>query len=217
MISQDTKQLTSGPRWLAYGVVALAALASTAALTAKAAPTALVASNESVWYAVRASGIVAYLLLAASTVWGVVLSSKIVKDWVPAAVALDLHNSLSWLAIGLSILHAGLLLASSYFDYSLINLLIPFTGPFKPFWVGLGIVGVYLLLGTSLTFYATKWIGYKVFRLIHLLTYVAFMVALSHSVVAGTDTAALAPVYIATMLVVLFVTAYRVLALRAGV
>ena len=215
MVSTDTKQLSRGRRWLAYLGAAALALGVTAALTARSAPTLLTLTDETVWYAIRASGVVAYLLLAASTVWGVVLSSKIVKNWVPAAVSLDLHNYLSWLAIGLSILHAVLLLFSSYFDYSLVNLLVPFTGPFEPFWVGLGIVGVYLMVATSATFYVTQRIGYKAFRRIHLLTYGAFVAVLLHSIVAGTDKAAMAPVYIATGLVVLFLTAYRVLSLRA--
>jgi predicted ferric reductase len=211
MVSTNTKQFPRGLRWLAYLGMATLALAVTAVLTARSAPSLLALNNETVWYAIRASGVVAYLLLAASTVWGVMLSSKIVKHWVPAAVSLDLHTYLSWLAIGLSILHAVLLLFSSYFDYSLINLFVPFTGPFEPFWIGLGIVGVYLMVATSATFYMTQRIGYKAFRRIHLLTYVAFVAVLLHSIVAGTDKAAMAPVYIATALVVVFFTAYRVL------
>ena len=32
-------------------------------------------NNETIWYLVRSSGTVAYLLLAASTIWGLVISS----------------------------------------------------------------------------------------------------------------------------------------------
>ena len=66
-------------------------------------------SDELIWYLIRSSGIVAFLLLTASTAWGILLSSKIVKEWVPAAVALELHNYVSWTALGLSIYHAYLL------------------------------------------------------------------------------------------------------------
>jgi len=197
---------------LVLGVVALASIF----ITARMAPDALTVSNETIWYAIRSSGNVAYLLLAASTIWGVMLSSKVVKQWVPGAVALDLHNYLSWLAIGLSLLHAVLLLASSYFDYSLINLFVPFTGPFKPFWVGLGIIGLYLMVLTTVTFYLVERIGYRAFHRIHIATYVAFVASLLHSIVAGTDTPAMAPVYLATGLVVLFFTAYRVLSMDSS-
>ncbi|MFZ2489374.1 MAG: ferric reductase-like transmembrane domain-containing protein [Anaerolineae bacterium] len=211
-----TKSLPSGLRWLAYLAVMMLTLAATLLLTVRMAPQVATLDNETIWYAIRSSGNVAYLLLAASTVWGILLSSKIVKQWVPAAVALDLHNYLSWLAIGLTILHAALLLASSYFNYSLLNLLVPFTGPFKPFWVGLGIIGLYLMIVTTVTFYATERIGYKTFHRLHTLTYVAFVASLLHSIVSGTDTAAMMPVYLATGLVVLFFTAYRLLSLPTG-
>lgn len=212
----ETKSLPRGVRWVTYLVMMALVLAASALLTVRMAPQVATLDNETIWYAIRSSGNVAYLLLAASAVWGILLSSKIVKQWVPAAVALDLHNYLSWLAIGLTILHAALLLASSYFNYSLLNLLVPFTGPFKPFWVGLGIIGLYLMIITTVTFYAAEQIGYKTFHRLHILTYVAFVASLLHSIVSGTDTAAMMPVYLATGLVVLFFTAYRVLALPAG-
>lgn len=216
MVSTHTNALPRTLRWLAYLVTAGVALAVTAILAARMAPGVLSLTNETIWYAIRASGIVAFLFLTASTAWGVMLSSKIVKEWVPAGVTLDLHNYLSWMAIGLAILHAGLLLVSSYFDYSLINLLVPFTGPYKPFWVGLGVIAVYLMVLTSATFYMTQRIGYRAFKRIHILTYGAFVAVLLHSIVSGSDGSAMAPVYIACGLVVLFFTAYRLLSRRAA-
>ena len=214
--TSPSSHLSRSARWGAYALVIALMMAASAWLAVRMAPGVLTVSNETIWYAIRSSGNVAYLLLAASTVWGIMLSSKIVKHWVPAAVALDLHNYLSWLAIGLAMFHAALLLASSYFDYSLLNLFVPFTGPFKPFWVGLGIIGLYLMILTTATFYLVERIGYRAFRRIHVLTYIAFVGSLLHSIVAGTDTSAMAPVYLATGLVVVFFTAYRLLSLRAA-
>ena len=209
----SSSSLSRPLRWVAYTLVMALLIAASAWLTARMAPDVLTVSNETIWYAIRASGNVAYLLLAASTVWGIMLSSKILKRWIPTAVALDLHNYLSWLAIGLSALHAALLLASSYFDYHLLNLFVPFTGPFKPFWVGLGIIGLYLMILTTVTFYLIERIGYTAFHRIHALAYLAFVGSLLHSIVAGTDTPAMAPVYLATGLMVLFVTTYRILSM----
>ena len=80
--------------------------------------------------------------------------------------------------------------------------------------VGLGIIGLYLMIITSATFYTIRRTGMKNFRRIHYLTYVAFIVALAHSVVAGTDTAAMAAVYGVTGLMVAFLTIYRLAAVR---
>ncbi len=168
-------------------------------------------SNETIWYLVRASGVVAYLFLAASTIWGLLLTSRLLKDAVPAPLSLAMHNYLSWNAIGLTVIHAVLLLFSSHLDYTVLNLLIPFTGPYNPGWVGAGIIGLYLMILTSVTFYMLRRIGQKAFRAIHYLSYAAFTLSLLHGWFAGTDTAALETVYLVTGLGVFFLTAYRVL------
>ncbi|MCA9972669.1 MAG: ferric reductase-like transmembrane domain-containing protein, partial [Anaerolineales bacterium] len=169
-----------------------------------------------IWYLVRSSGTVAYLFLAASTIWGLILSSKFLKDVVPGPLSLAMHNYLSWNAIGLTLLHAVLLLFTGYMDYTLLNLIIPFTGPFSPFWMGIGIIALYLMILTTLTFYVRRRISYKAFHAVHYLTYAAFVMALLHSWFAGTDTPALEIVYLASGLVVFFLTVYRLLAALNG-
>lgn len=213
-LDQSGRPVPSVWRWAGYLTAAAAILMLAVVLTAIIAPASLALSNETVWYAIRASGIVSYLFLAASTIWGLLLTSKAVKDAVPAAVALDLHNYLSWVAIGVTVLHAVLLLFSDFFAYRLVNLFIPFTGPFEPFWVGLGIIGLYLMAITSASFYAIRRTGMKTFRRIHYLTYAAFLLALVHSVVAGTDTAAMAAAYWLTGLTIALLTLYRIVAHR---
>jgi len=173
-------------------------------------------NDETIWYLVRASGTVAYLFMAASTIWGLVISSKFLKEIVPGPLALAMHNYLSWNAISLTIFHAVLLLFSGFMEYTVLNLLVPFTGPFSPFWVGLGIIGLYLAILTTLTFYIRGRIGYRTFHLLHYLTYGAFVLSLLHSWFAGTDTAALQAMYLGTGLLVFFLTVYRVLAAVNG-
>jgi len=202
-------------RWLGYLGAAALILILTAVLTGSVAPAALALSNETVWYAIRASGVIAYLFLAASTIWGLLLTTKAAKAWLPAAVALDLHNYLSWVAIGLTALHAVLLLFSDFFTYRVVDLLIPFIGPFEPLWVGLGVIGLYLMVATSLSFSFIRQLGHKSFRQIHYLTYAAFLLALLHSVVAGTDTVAMTGVYLVSGLGVALLTVYRLMAVRA--
>ncbi len=173
-------------------------------------------NDETIWYLVRSSGTVAYLFLAASTIWGLIVSSKLLKDIVPGQLSLAMHNYLSWNAIALTALHAILLLFSGFMDYSVINLFIPFTGPYSPFWVGIGIIGMYLMVITTLTFYIRSRITYKTFHAIHYLAYIGFVTALLHSWFAGTDTQALEIVYLVTGLLVFFLTAYRVLTALGG-
>jgi hypothetical protein len=113
---------------------------------------ALALTEKTPWYFTRSAGTVAYLLLASSTIWGLLLSTKLLKDHIPAALSLAMHNILSWLAVVLTSLHALALLWDSYYSYSLADLTVPFIGPYKPGWVGLGIIGFYLMFLTSLSF-----------------------------------------------------------------
>lgn len=168
-------------------------------------------NNETIWYLVRSSGTVAYLFLAASTIWGLIISSRFLKAVIPGQLILAMHNYLSWTAIGLTVMHAVLLLFTSFMDYSALNLVVPFTGPYRPFWVGIGIIGLYLMILTTLTFYIRNRIGYRTFHIIHYLTYAVFVMSLVHSWFSGTDTPALEIMYLASGLLVFFLTIVRIL------
>jgi hypothetical protein len=56
------------------------------------------------WFVSRAAAVVGYVLLWASTAWGVLISSKAVKELVPGPLAFTLHNVTAWLALGFSTL-----------------------------------------------------------------------------------------------------------------
>src|SRR5690348_13049573 len=43
------------------------------------------------WHLVRAAGMASYALIGSSTVWGIFLSSRFIKDWSPSPVTLLLH------------------------------------------------------------------------------------------------------------------------------
>src|SRR4051794_15293765 len=99
--------------------------------------------DQTAWYLTRSVAIVAYLVITGSVVWGLALSTKAVKSLVSAPLAMALHSVLSWLGVGLGGLHAVLLLLDHYYSYNLSTILIPFAGPYRPFWVGLGTISLY--------------------------------------------------------------------------
>jgi len=170
------------------------------------------ASEKLSWYLTRSSGTVAYIVLSASTLWGLLLSSKLIKELVPAPVALAMHNALSWIALGLAFFHAFVLLFDNYYTYTVSNLLIPFTGPYQPLWVGVGTLGFYLMLLLSATFYMRRWIGAKRWRQLHYLTFAGYAMITLHGWLAGTDSAVFAWLYGTSALTVIFLTLYRIVA-----
>lgn len=173
-------------------------------------------TKKTPWYFTRSAGSVAYLLLAGSTIWGLLLSSKIIKEAIPAPLALEMHKSLSWLAIGLSGLHGLALLFDNYYTYTPADLTIPFIGPYRPGWVGLGIIGLYLMVVVSASFSFRKQLGQKRWRQLHTLTFVAYLFATIHGIMAGSDSSQplLQVLYWGSGLVVLFLTNYRLVTMQ---
>jgi predicted ferric reductase len=169
-------------------------------------------TTQTMWYITRAAGIISYLLVWLSTGWGLAVSNKILDPVLHRAFTFDFHEFLSLLAIGFIGLHIAVLLADQYLPFSVAQILVPFSAPYRPVWVGVGQIGLYLTLLVSLTFYTRKQIGQKTFRVIHLLSYLAFIGAALHGLFAGTDSPlpTVQAMYIVTTLSVVFLTAYRI-------
>lgn len=172
-------------------------------------------SGHMTWYMTRASGIIAYLLLWLSTVWGLAVSSKLFDKLAPRAFTFDAHEYLSLLALGFTFVHVIVLLWEIYMPFSVVQLLVPFVSDYRPFWVGIGIIGTYLSVLVTVTFYMRRWIGTRAFRVIHYLSFAGFLGVLLHSWFAGTDTGLTATqlMYWFTGFSVVFMTVYW-LALR---
>ena len=170
-------------------------------------------SGKLPWHLSRSAGTVAYLLLLGSTVWGLLLSSKIIKEAVPAVLSLAMHNILSWLALVFTGLHALVLLLDNYFTYTVADLTIPFIGPYRPGWVGLGIIAFYTMALVTTSFSFRKRMGQKRWRNLHYLSFAVFILATVHGIGAGTDSSKMGMqvIYLGSGLLVFFLTNFRLL------
>lgn len=139
------------------------------------------------WQFIRSSGITAYILFTVSTLWGLALSSKIVKDWSPGTLSMLLHTTVSWLGVGFAALHAFILLFDAYVPYRPIELVIPFIGPYRPLAVGLGTLSFWIILLVSLSFAFKKRLGHRRWKLLHYTSYAGFFMVTVHALFAGAD------------------------------
>ena len=170
------------------------------------------------WNLSRSSSVVGYILLTGSIVWGLLLSTRISKEVTPPPLALAIHRFVSWMALGLGGLHGFLLLFDSYFSFRLVNLLVPFTGPYMPGAVGLGVIGMYLMWVTSASYSWRSWLGQKNWRRLHFLTFAAYALITAHGLMAGTDSsyAGMRVIYLGSVATVLFLTNYWLLVGRTA-
>lgn len=169
--------------------------------------------GEGYWYLSRVSGFVAYLLLWASMMMGLVITDRLARLWPGGPAAYDLHQYFSIIGIAFTLFHMLILLGSKYIGYSLVQLLVPFTGAqYRPLWIGIGQLSFYLALVVTFTFYARSWFGPKGWRRLHYLSFAFFLFALLHSAYSGTDTTSFwaGPLYWVTGGATLFFSVYRI-------
>lgn len=144
-------------------------------------------SVQALWYVTRAAGLTAYLLLWLSTIWGLLVSTKIFDGVLGRLYTYDFHQFLSLLAIGFTFAHVAVLLGDRYLPFSVAQILIPFASTYRPFWTGVGTIAFYLVLLVTVTFYLRKQIGVERFRAIHVLSLLGYFGATVHGLLAGTD------------------------------
>lgn len=167
-------------------------------------------STQIWWYVTRSAGIIAYLLLWFSMVWGLVVPTKLLKPVLGPTFTVDFHEFISLLAIGFTLLHVFVLTIDRFLPYTVWQILIPFLSPYRPFWVGMGVIAFYITLLVTITFYLRGKIGMKSFRSIHILSLLGYLGVTLHGLYAGTDAplVAMQLLYKGTALVVIFLTVY---------
>jgi sulfoxide reductase heme-binding subunit YedZ len=139
------------------------------------------------WYVARAGGTLAYLLLTSSVVVGLLLSGKAHGKRWPRFALEDVHRFLGLLAGIFIVVHGGALLLDGYMPFSLAQLLVPGTAPYRPLAVSLGVVAAELLAALALTNRYRARLSYGFWRRAHHLNFAVWVLALAHGLTAGTD------------------------------
>lgn len=170
------------------------------------------------WYVTRISALLAYLALSASTIYGLLLSTKILDRVTHRPISFTLHQDLAGIGVALALVHAAVLMIDRSVPYTPAEVVVPFIGPYRPLWVGLGQLALGLSLLVLLSFYVRKRIGTRAWRTVHYLSFLAFIGATVHGLMAGSDTGAdwVYLGYLALSAVVTFLTTYRIVLAVTG-
>jgi sulfoxide reductase heme-binding subunit YedZ len=135
------------------------------------------------WLMSRASGIVALGLITASVGLGLSMSTKLLRGRNIAG----LHEQLSLAGLVAIVVHGVTLLGDPWLNPGVSGIAVPFTMGYRTAFTGLGIIGGYLAAALGLSFYIRRRIGAKLWRKLHRFTPVAYVLALVHTIGAGTD------------------------------
>lgn len=168
-------------------------------------------SSQLWWYVARSTGLVASALLAASVIWGLLLSTRLLERRPSPKWLLDLHRYLGGLAVIFTGFHLVGLVADTYVHFDLVSLFVPMASEWQPGPVAWGIVAFYGLIAVEVTSLLMNRLPRRVWHGIHLTSYVVFWMVAIHGATAGTDAAS--PWYVGasvtSIALVLVLTLYR--------
>jgi len=147
----------------------------------------IVASFTADWYAARAAGVVAYLLLSSSVALGLLLAGKERLDRWPRFALEDVHRFAGLLAGWFIGLHVLAIAIDSQAHIGLAETVIPFSAHYRPLWTGLGVVAAELLVALAVSNHYRKRLSHLVWRRLHYLNFGVWLAATGHGLGAGTD------------------------------
>jgi methionine sulfoxide reductase heme-binding subunit len=146
-----------------------------------------ITSSTALWYASRATGVVALLLLTAVMVLGILVNRQGRLPGLPRFGATSLHRSVSLLAAVFVAVHVATAIADPFVSIGIVASVVPFVSHYEAFWLGLGAVSLDLMAALIVTSLLRGRIGRRTWRVVHWLAYLTWPVAFAHSIGSATD------------------------------
>ena len=139
------------------------------------------------WYLTRSSGIVAMVLAVTALFWGLMFSARATGHRLRPAWWLDLHN---WLG-GLTLVFTGVHVLASFADHNsgigLKQIFVAGQASYQTTAITFGVLATYAFAAVVLTSWPKLRFRRKTWRMIHLLSLPAAVLAGIHGYQVGTD------------------------------
>ena len=139
------------------------------------------------WLASRSAGIVALVAISLSVIFGLMMANGLPRRPGANKLLVSLHEASALAGLIALAVHGVTLLGDPFLHPTFKEIVVPFTIPFKPVYVGLGIIGGWIAAILGLTYYARKRIGPKLWRKVHRATIIAWVLSIIHTLGSGTD------------------------------
>src|SRR2546427_10686495 len=139
------------------------------------------------WYASRATGIVALLLLTAVLVLGILVNRQGRLPGLPRFAVTGLHRNLSLLAVAFIAVHVVTAVLDTYVSIPLISGVVPVASGYQRLWLGLGAISFDLMIAMIVTSLLRGRLNRILWRAIHLLAYLSWPVAFAPSIGSSKD------------------------------
>jgi len=150
--------------------------------------TTLALTGSPLWYASRAGGTVALLLLTATVLLGIISGGRARPRGLARFELGVLHRNLSLLTLVFLVVHVVTAVLDPFVHLGWAASVVPFGASYRPLWLGLGTAALDLLLAVAITSGLRRRLGVRRWKAVHWLAYAAWPFALFHGVGTGTDT-----------------------------
>ncbi len=147
--------------------------------------------TSAAWYLARGSGLTSLVLFSLVVALGIGSRSGRTLFGLPRFAVQAVHSTAALTAVGFLALHVVTLLFDPYAQLKLLDLVLPFTGAYRPFWLGLGTLALDLMLAVVVTSLLRDRLGPRAWKAVHWAAYAAWPVAVLHGLGTGTDASAL--------------------------
>jgi sulfoxide reductase heme-binding subunit YedZ len=139
------------------------------------------------WYAARAAGIAAYLILTVVVCLGMTMASKRpIRRW-PRFALEEVHRFGGLLVGSFVIIHVITIALDAYLPFSIPAIVVPFVARYRTLYTALGIVAAELLLALAVTNRYRDRLPYAFWRRAHYLNLAVWGAATIHGLGSGTD------------------------------
>ena len=142
------------------------------------------------WYVARASGLVAWAAMTGSVLWGVLLSTRVLRSIDNPAWLAELHRWLGGTALIMIGLHMLSLMLDSWAHFSLTEVLVPLAAGYRPWPIALGVVAFYLLVAVYGSSLLRARMPRRFWKALHYGSYAAVVLVSLHAGWSGTDVGA---------------------------
>jgi sulfoxide reductase heme-binding subunit YedZ len=122
-----------------------------------------------------------------TVVLGVTATTRVASSGWPRFVTQGLHRNVSLFVLVLLAGHIAAVVADDYVPIHPLDAVVPFIAAYRPFWLGLGVVAIDLLLALVITSLLRQRLGYAAWRIVHWIAYLSWPLALVHGLGSGSD------------------------------
>ncbi len=161
------------------------------------------------WWFARTSGLLAYVALWLTMMFGVLVASRGGGGWLDNGAVFELHKAWSVVAVVATGCHVLGIVADPHAGVAVVASVLPFASARLTGAVALGTFAGWGLLAVVVATVVRARLPGWVWRAVHAASFGTFLLALVHGVVAGTDTPTVQMVYAGTGTVLLSAVLHR--------